>query len=199
MARLNNVDEHMSMLLSCYLDGELTAEELSVVVAALETDLDAIAEFRRLQAVRRSVRLLPSLHPPLHLLPSSHLSEELSAYLDGELTTAEIPAVTGHLDSCSDCRRELADLDRSRIAVRALPGVEPPAFLDVERHKRAGKRRRWVPAAMVGGAAAVALVVTLGTSGDGTAPAAVDMAEFQARHTAVASVPSAVAVEASNP
>lgn len=199
MAGMNHVDEQLSMLLSCYLDGELTKDELSVVVDALESDPDAIAEFRRLQGVRRSVRLMPTLQPPLHLFPTGHLSEELSAYLDGELATAELPIVTTHLDTCGDCRRELADLDRSRIAVRALPGVEPPAFLAVKREARESKRRRWIPAAMVGGAAAVALVVTLAGTGDDHTPASVDVAEFQTRHSAVASVPSAVAVEASTP
>ena len=199
MAGVNRVSDDMSMLLSCYLDGELTNDELSVVVAALETDLDAIAEFRRLQAIRRSVRLLPSLQPPAGVLPTSHLSEELSAYLDGELSPVELPTVTSHLDSCADCRRELADLDRSRIAVRALPGVEPPAFLAVEREHRSNRRRRWIPAAMVGGAAAVALAFSLSASGDDVGPAAVDVTEFQTRHAAVSSVSGGFAVEVGSP
>ena len=47
MAGMNDMTE-LSVLLSSYLDGELTPDELTVVVDALETDLDAIAEFRRL-------------------------------------------------------------------------------------------------------------------------------------------------------
>ena len=123
------VSEHISILLSCYLDGALTPSELDEVVVALEADETAIAEFRRLQEVRRTMRLLPLLDVPTYLLPGDHLGEQLSAYLDGELATLEMPVVSAHLDTCSECRRDLAELDKSRIAVRALPGLEPPAFL----------------------------------------------------------------------
>jgi anti-sigma factor RsiW len=191
----------MSMLLSCYLDGELTSEELEAVVAALETDLDAIAEFRTLQAARRAVRTLPTLNVPPHLLPGGHLTEELSAYLDGELSPVEFPAVVAHLDACADCRAELGDLDRSRTAVRALPGIEMPAFLDVERAVRQRRRlRRMWPAVAAGGVAAAALAFTIGFTGSGREPIAVDVTDLKARHTAVASVPGgATAIEVSSP
>ena len=39
MASVNRVNEHLSMLLSSYLDGALTPTELDEVVAALETNL----------------------------------------------------------------------------------------------------------------------------------------------------------------
>ena len=201
MASVMPPDDRMSMLLSCYLDGELTTEELAEVVAALESDLDAIAEFRRLQAARRAVRTLPTLKVPLDLLPGGHLTEELSAYLDGELTTMELPMVVDHLDSCPDCRAELADLDRSRTAVRALPGLEIPTFLDVERAVRERRRRRlaW-PAVAAGGVAAAALAFTIGFSGSDGEPVLVDVTDLEARHTAIASVPGGVtAVEVSGP
>ena len=197
---MNPVPEHLSLLLSCYLDGELTDIELSEVVAALETDVEAIAEFRRLQGARRVIRTLPTLQVPLALLPGGHLGEELSAYLDGELATGEMPNVVAHLAGCDDCRMELAALDRSRSAVRSLPGVEPPTFLDVAREER---RRRSVvlwPAAVAGGIAVVALAFTVTVTRSGTQPASVDLADLQSRHAAVASVPSnPVGFEVSNP
>ena len=201
MAGVDRYDERMSILLSCYLDGELERDELDIVVVALESDLDAIAEFRRLQAARRAVRTLPSLTVPLELVPGGHLTEELSAYLDGELDTIEMPEVVAHLDVCPDCRAELADLDRSRTAVRALPGLDVPAFLDVERSVRSSQRRRlmWPAAAAAGGVAAAALAFTIGFSG-GDEPVSIDLTDLQARHTAIASVPSGVtAVEVSDP
>lgn len=56
-------------------------------------------------------------------------SQRLSAYLDGELGTAERRAVDAHLRTCPICRRDLADLERVKTLVGALPEVEPPAGL----------------------------------------------------------------------
>ena len=192
--------ERLSMLLSCYLDGALTPVELDEVVVALESDLDAIAEFRRLQEVRRTVRILPMLDVPLYLLPGEHLGEQLSAYLDGELVTIEMPAVAAHLDSCTECRHELAELDRSRTAVRALPGLEPPAFLEVKRRSaNENKRGLRTALAVASGVAAVALAFTVGPLAAETEPTAVSIVDLQSRHTAVASVPSSgIGVQVSN-
>ena len=199
MASVNRVNEHLSMLLSCYLDGALTPTELDEVVVALESDETAIAEFRRLQGVRRTMRLLPLLDVPTYLLPGDHLNEQLSAYLDGELATVEMPAVSAHLDTCTECRRDLAELDKSRIAVRALPGLEPPEFLNVRReaarHRRRGLR---TAVAVASGVAAVTLAFTLGPFASEQEPIAVTIGDLQSRHTAVASVSSgAVAVQVS--
>lgn len=200
MAGMTPVSEHLSMLLSCYLDGALTSDELDEVVVSLESDLAAVAEFRRLQEVRRSVRILPILDVPLFLMPGEHLGEQLSAYLDGELATIEMPAVSAHLDSCTECRRELAELDRSRTAVRALPGLESPVFLEVHREAvRETKRGLRTALAVASGVAAVAIAFTVGPFATETEPVAVSIADLQYRHTAVASVPSSgIGVQISN-
>jgi len=200
MASLIPVSEHISILLSCYLDGALTPSELDEVVVALEADETAIAEFRRLQEVRRTMRLLPLLDVPTYLLPGDHLGEQLSAYLDGELATLEMPVVSAHLDTCSECRRDLAELDKSRIAVRALPGLEPPAFLDVHRDSRQDRKRGFRTAVVIAsGVAAVTLAFTLGPFAGEPEPAAVSISDLQSRHTAVASFPSgAIGVQVSN-
>ncbi len=193
MAGVNPIDDRLAMLLSCYLDGALEPAELDEVVVALETDPEAVAEFRRLREARRAVRLLPMLDPPPHLLPGAHLGEELSAFLDGELTTAEMPVVTAHLDSCVDCRHELADLDRSRTAVRALPGLEPPAFLEF--HEKAdGRKRRGLrtAVAVAAGVAAVAIAFSIGPFSTTGEPSSVTISDLDARHAAVASVPTGV-------
>ena len=190
MAGMTSSGVPVSVLLSCYLDGELSHDELAEVVAILETDVDAIAEFRRLKEARAALRTLPAISMPPSLLPGAHLGEELSAYLDGELVTMEMPADMEHLAWCADCRDELADLDRSRTAVRALPGVEPPEFLEVRRIDAAHRRRIWPAAAAVGGIAAAALAFSLSASSAGPEPVSIDVADLQTRHAAVASVPA---------
>jgi len=197
---MSDEHENLSILLSCYLDGALKPEELDEVVSVLESDLEAIAEFRRLKEARRVVRLLPILEVPDHLLPTGHLDEELSAFLDGELGTVEMPIVTSHLESCGECRMDLADLDRSRIAVRALPGVEPPELLDVHREVKADSKRR-VPAviALATGVAAVLLAFTVGPLRSGGNQPTISIADLDARHAAVASVPAAVQVSNVSP
>ncbi|GMR02267.1 MAG: hypothetical protein BMS9Abin20_0595 [Acidimicrobiia bacterium] len=195
MAGVNPADERVSILLSCYLDGVLTPAELDDVVTALESDLRAVAEFRHLKEVRSAVRRMPTLEMPLYLLPGVHVGEELSAFLDGELTTEEVPIVTGHLDGCSECRLELADLDRSRTAIRALPGLESPVFLEAHREKSVHKNRRLrTVVAVATGAAAVALAFTVGPFASSSEPASITIADLDARHAAVALVPSAVRV-----
>ena len=191
MAGMTPVSEHLSMLLSCYLDGALTPSELDEVVVALEADEAAIAEFRHMKEVRRTMRVLPMLDVPLYLLPGEHLGEQLSAYLDGELVTMEMPAISAHLDTCTECRRELAELDKSRTAVRALPGLEPPEFLEIHRATRVDRRRGARTAVVVAsGIAAVTLAFTLGPFASEADSTAVSISDLQSRHTAVASVSS---------
>jgi anti-sigma factor RsiW len=188
------------MLLSCYLDGELTNDELSEVVDALETDIDAIAEFRRLKESRKALRTMPTLNVPLHLMPGGHLGEQLSAYLDGELVTGEVPVVAAHIDSCSDCRRELAELDRSRTAVRALPGVEPPVFLAPRREDK--KRRLGVRAAVAvaAGVAAISLAFAVAPLDSDDTGQSVSIADLGSRHIARASFTAPVtAIEVGAP
>lgn len=200
MAGMTPVSEHLSMLLSCYLDGTLSREELDEVVVALEGEEDAIAEFRRMQETRKSVRLLPLLDVPVNLMPDGHLGEELSAYLDGELATIEMPVVTSHLDTCTDCRHDLAGFDRSRTAVRALPGLEPPAFLEVNREEKKARRHGLrATAAIAAGVATVILAFTIGPFSSAPEPTSISISDLQSRHTAVASLPSSgVAVQVTN-
>jgi anti-sigma factor RsiW len=178
-------------MFSAYLDGELRPGELTVVSRMLTVDDESIAIFRSLQAVRRAVRLLPELEIPARLLPEGHYGDRLSAFLDGELAPAEMRTVARHLMSCTDCRSELQTLDRARIAIRALPGVEPPEILELRREVEEARRkmRTGRVAVWVGGvAAAVALLV--GLSATGREQPTVDLADLGDRHVARASVTS---------
>lgn len=58
---------------------------------------------------------------------SPHLNtEELSAFIDAELGAHESARVEAHLQGCATCRQELSDLERTVLAVRALPPVSLP-------------------------------------------------------------------------
>ena len=50
----------------------------------------------------------------------------LSPYLDGRTSTAERALVERHIESCSDCARNLATLSATVMAVREMPRVRAP-------------------------------------------------------------------------
>jgi len=96
------------------------------------------------------------------------ISEQLSAYLDGELDAAATRLVAAHLQECARCRIELARLREVVTLVTELPEEEPPA--DLVLRLRAGPQRvarrpaiRWGlalrPLPLAWGVGAVALVL----------------------------------------
>lgn len=195
MARLIPGYDERGELFSAYLDGELTRDEVALVGEILDGDEGAIAEFHAIREIRAKVRLLPEFEVPAALLPDGHLGDRLSAYLDGELVTMEYRRVTRHLVDCPECRAELAELDRARIAVRSLPGVDtgmtgeiPVLAVLPDRRRRRGL--------VVGGiaATAAAAVLVLGvTLGGGDAPV-YSLDDLAARHVARASAEPASSV-----
>jgi hypothetical protein len=55
-----------------------------------------------------------------------HLTlEQLTAYLDGDVTTGERDRLDEHLRSCGECRRELASLRATVVLLRSLPTYRP--------------------------------------------------------------------------
>ena len=178
-------------LLSAYLDGELRSGELDRVTEHLGDCEDCVLEFRQLKEARTALRLLPVLEMPDWVLDDvAHLGPELSAYLDGELVTAELPLVIDHLRECAQCREELVGLDSARAAVRALPRVEPPTLLDVHRSEKEKRQSsRWRVASAIAGVAAV-VVLTLGFTSAPPPEEAPNVDSFADRHIARASVES---------
>lgn len=58
---------------------------------------------------------------------SGHLTdEELSASLDRRLSVTERDRVEAHLAGCEDCRRQLAELERTVGLLRTMPVAIPP-------------------------------------------------------------------------
>ena len=58
-----------------------------------------------------------------------HLSDEISALLDGELDPHEADAAKAHLRECALCTAELAVFNRVRSLVQELPVVDAPGVL----------------------------------------------------------------------
>ena len=179
-------------LITAYLDAELQHGELDLVVEHLGECHDCVAEFHQIKEMRTALRTLPFLEIPDRLLPDTHPGEQLSAYLDGQLNTSEHDFVISHLDFCTDCRLELHELDSARTAIRSLPGLEPPEFLELHKERVAKERwtRRRVVAAGVGIAAAAAVMVA--TFGPTTPTPEFDIDPLFNQHQARVSVDSGI-------
>lgn len=54
-----------------------------------------------------------------------HVRDDLSAYLDGALSTAERAVVQGHLDGCGACRAAFAELRATARVIAVLPLPAP--------------------------------------------------------------------------
>ncbi len=189
MAIVNDGPCDVGELLTAYLDAELAAGELGEVVQHLGECLDCILEFHKLKETRAALRSLPILEAPDSLVQAAHYSAELSAYLDGELPTAEYQVIFRHVQGCSECRSSLHELDAARTAVRSLPGLDPPEFLQVSRVAAADKRTFPIRvAAAVAGIAAVALLVVSVQAGSDAPVTSVDLDSLADRHVARASV-----------
>lgn len=53
----------------------------------------------------------------------------LSAYLDGAVSPAEKNVIEEHLENCADCRRELAELEKTVLRIRGFGEEEPPPWM----------------------------------------------------------------------
>jgi anti-sigma factor RsiW len=117
----------------------------------------------------------------------NHAGDLISAYLDGELSRAEIEQLQAHLSSCGRCAAEIQEMQLVRSAVRSLPMLELPAGLVPEADAEVVPLRRnkgfWVGAA----AAAVALVIAIAALVTPSSPSiAID--ELNSRYGARASL-----------
>lgn len=200
-------------LLSAYLDGALLPGELDVVVGHLESCPACLRQFHDLKATRAMLRTMPLVEPPSDLIAAvgvgpwdgapvdgrtGHPADGLSAYLDGELNTAESETLATHLGSCSMCRIELQELDAARTAVRALPRLDPPDLsLPIRRSTREADAEAPRPGlrfvAGIAGAAA-AVVVTVALFGGSSEPPAVDIDQLVVHHNARQSVEAGFSV-----
>lgn len=96
-----------------------------------------------------------------------HLGEELSAYLDGELSGIEARKVTSHLAGCDECRDSLGELIDIRSRLRSLPMMDY-AWVPSERSGVTVLRRRsrWIAGAAAAAAAAIVVFATVSAPRD---------------------------------
>jgi anti-sigma factor RsiW len=101
----------------------------------------------------------------------SHVTTQLTAYLDGALEDTERGAVEAHLSSCPDCRAQRDGIARALLVLRALPPPPGPSAQFEQRfHARLARERarpagllarlpwRWLAPAAAAGALAAVLV-----------------------------------------
>jgi hypothetical protein len=99
---------------------------------------------------------------------SGHVRDQLSAYLDQELGSAERTAVETHLHGCEVCRRHLETLAAVDAAARALPIEAPAGYFDAlpgrvrARLERPAPRVRRVPLRLPAWTWAAAAALVLG-------------------------------------
>jgi len=120
---------HPGDLLSAWLDGELSPEEVMLVASHVEVCPPCAAERDHAQAGRATLRALPPLETTpdvLQAFPAVHLADLLSARLDGEIDADLLPGVDAHLAACPTCTAEHDEVAWARATVRLLPPLEPP-------------------------------------------------------------------------
>ena len=90
--------------------------------------------------------------------------EELSAYLDHELTGAARQELEAHLGECETCRRRLEALRHTVSMIQELPPEAPPRPFTIPAQRKQPRRTGPV-LGWLGGAAAAALVAIVAVNG----------------------------------
>ncbi len=117
----------------------------------------------------------------------SHPSEMISAYLDGELSSAEVTQLFDHVSGCGRCAAEMQELQTVRSAVRSLPLLELPAGLIPEADMTVVPLHRNRGFLVGAAAAVVALVIAVAAMLTPSTPA-ISLEELNSRYGARASL-----------
>ena len=85
--------------------------------------------------------------------------EQLVAYVYGELDGADRDRMDAHLQTCADCREELAGLRSVRVELAAWTPPQPEFGFHVVRERKPTWQARWMPAFGLAAAAVLLLAV----------------------------------------
>jgi anti-sigma factor RsiW len=99
----------------------------------------------------------------------AHLGERVTDYVFGEMSPAEASAVQAHLRECSECVRQVEELQRTRTLLQAIPDAEPPRpmIFEVERRRASSRFRPWLAPAASALAASILTAVFLSAAASG--------------------------------
>lgn len=73
------------------------------------------------------------------------VKRKLSAYLDGEMSSAENKEIAEHLQTCRICQEELAVLSKIIDALDVLEGMEPPPYFMTRVRQCVRDERKSIP------------------------------------------------------
>lgn len=102
---------------------------------------------------------------PFRLRTCRSIREQLSAFLDDEVSDADALDIARHVSRCDPCAAELEGVRLARDAVRSLPTLKPPPAL-VSHPQQPPRQRR--PLVLLGIAGAVAATGMIFAAGGGT-------------------------------
>ena len=113
----------------CRFEG-MAYRDIAEVLSASEAAVKSLIHRATLSVARAVEAWQAGAHDPGEERGMScTVEDELTAFVDGELSAVEAARVRGHLTSCSDCRSTEALLRRTLTELATLPGFEPSAGL----------------------------------------------------------------------
>ena len=92
----------------------------------------------------------------------THLEDKVADFFYGELSASEMGDARHHLTECADCRLQVANFERTHLALKASPDQDPPRHIVFAQPERRPWRSvfDW-PAAVPALAAAAALIIAV--------------------------------------
>lgn len=89
----------------------------------------------------------------------THLGERITDYIFGEMSASETSEARRHVGECTECRERVRQFERTHMALKASPAVEPPRRIVLEVEKRPAPAWRWL--APLAAAAAIVVAVLI--------------------------------------
>jgi anti-sigma factor RsiW len=99
---------------------------------------------------------------PFRLRTCRSVREQLSAFLDDEVSDADAVDIARHVSRCEACAAELEGIRLARDAVRSLPSLKPPARLFGSPQQSPRHRRPLILLGIVGGVALAGTIFAVG-------------------------------------